>query len=93
MAYDIRKRHNVTISPGNIMIVPGGKVIIFFAAMLMGEKGKEILYPNPGFPIYESAINYTGINILLKNSIKKIVENKIEKEEKEKTKNKWDPID
>ena len=57
---DIKKRHNETISPDNIMIVPGGKVIIFFAAMLMGEKGKEILYPNPGFPIYESAINYTG---------------------------------
>ena len=57
---DIKKRHNQTISPDNIMIVPGGKVIIFFAAMLMGEKGKEILYPNPGFPIYESAINYTG---------------------------------
>jgi aspartate aminotransferase len=57
---DIKKRHNETIPPDNIMIVPGGKVIIFFAAMLMGEKGKEILYPNPGFPIYESAINYTG---------------------------------
>ena len=42
------------------MIVPGGKVIIFFSAMLMGEKNKEILYPNPGFPIYESAINYSG---------------------------------
>ena len=41
-------------------IVPGGKVIIFFSAMLMGEKNKEILYPNPGFPIYESAINYSG---------------------------------
>ena len=57
---DINRRHNETISPDNIMIVPGGKVIIFFAAMLMGERGKEILYPNPGFPIYESAINYTG---------------------------------
>ena len=57
---DIKKRHNETISPDNIMIVPGGKVIIFFSAMLMGENNKEILYPNPGFPIYESAINYTG---------------------------------
>ena len=57
---DIKKRHNETISPDNIMIVPGGKVIIFFSAMLMGENNKEILYPNPGFPIYESAINYSG---------------------------------
>jgi len=57
---DIKKRHNETVSSNNIMIVPGGKVIIFFSAMLMGEINKEILYPNPGFPIYESAINYTG---------------------------------
>lgn len=57
---DINRRHKVNISPDNIMIVPGGKVIIFFSAMLMGEKNKEILYPNPGFPIYESAINYSG---------------------------------
>ena len=57
---DIKKRYNQNISPDNIMIVPGGKVIIFFSAMLMGEKNKEILYPNPGFPIYESAINYSG---------------------------------
>jgi aspartate/methionine/tyrosine aminotransferase len=57
---DIKRRHGVEISSNNILIVPGGKVIIFFSAMLMGEKNKEILYPNPGFPIYESAINYSG---------------------------------
>ena len=57
---DIKRRHDVNIAPDNILIVPGGKVIIFFSAMLMGEKNKEILYPNPGFPIYESAINYSG---------------------------------
>ena len=57
---DIFKRHNVNVSAGNILIVPGGKVIIFFSAMLLGEENKEILYPNPGFPIYESAINYSG---------------------------------
>ena len=60
VSYDIFRRHNVKVSPDNIIIVPGGKVIIFFSAMLMGEKNKEILYPNPGFPIYESAINYSG---------------------------------
>lgn len=57
---DIERRHGVKVSSNNILIVPGGKVIIFFSAMLMGEKNKEILYPNPGFPIYESAINYSG---------------------------------
>ncbi|MDA7579703.1 pyridoxal phosphate-dependent aminotransferase [Alphaproteobacteria bacterium] len=57
---DIKRRHDINIAPDNILIVPGGKVIIFFSAMLMGEKNKEILYPNPGFPIYESAINYSG---------------------------------
>ena len=57
---DIKRRHGVEVSSNNILIVPGGKVIIFFSAMLMGEKNKEILYPNPGFPIYESAINYSG---------------------------------
>ena len=57
---DIKKRHNEEVNPDNVLIVPGGKVIIFFSAMLLGEKNKEILYPNPGFPIYESAINYSG---------------------------------
>ncbi len=57
---DIYRRHNVEVLPDKVLIVPGGKVIIFFSAMLMGEEGKEILYPNPGFPIYESAINYSG---------------------------------
>ena len=57
---DLHRRHGVNVSSSNILIVPGGKVIIFFSAMLLGEKNKEILYPNPGFPIYESAINYSG---------------------------------
>ena len=57
---DILKRHSTNVSPNNILIVPGGKVIIFFSAMLLGEENNEILYPNPGFPIYESAINYSG---------------------------------
>ena len=56
VSYDILRRHNVKVSPENIIIVPGGKVIIFFSAMLMGEKNKEILYPNPGFPIYELSL-------------------------------------
>ena len=57
---DIFRRHNVEISPENILIVPGGKVIIFFSSMLLGDIDREILYPNPGFPIYESAIRFSG---------------------------------
>jgi len=40
--------------------VPGGKVTMFFAIMMFGQPGAEILYPNPGFPIYESVIKYSG---------------------------------
>ena len=57
---DIFRRHNVEISPENVLIVPGGKVIIFFSSMLLGDSNREILYPNPGFPIYESAIRFSG---------------------------------
>ena len=60
VSYDIYRRYKLEISPNNILIVPGGKVIIFFSSMLLGEAGKEILYPNPGFPIYESAIRFSG---------------------------------
>ena len=60
VCYDIYRRHNVEISPENILIVPGGKVIIFFSSMLLGDDDREILYPNPGFPIYESAIRFSG---------------------------------
>ncbi len=42
------------------MVVPGGKPTMFFAIMMFGEPGAEIMYPNPGFPIYESMINYSG---------------------------------
>jgi aspartate/methionine/tyrosine aminotransferase len=42
------------------MVVPGGKMTMFFAILMFGEPGTEILYPNPGFPIYESMIRYTG---------------------------------
>ncbi len=48
------------ISPDNIMIMPGGKVTMFAAIMMFGEPGSEILYPDPGFPIYRSMIEFTG---------------------------------
>lgn len=60
VAADLLGRHGVKISPANVLIVPGGKVTMFFAILMLGEPGAEILYPNPGFPIYESVINFTG---------------------------------
>ncbi len=60
VAADIQLRRGVEVDPGNILIVPGGKVTMFFAMLMFGEAGAEIIYPNPGFPIYESAINFSG---------------------------------
>ncbi len=60
VAADLHRRHGVEVNPANVIIVPGGKPTMFFAMMLLGEPGVEIMYPNPGFPIYESVINYTG---------------------------------
>ncbi|MEE2774270.1 MAG: pyridoxal phosphate-dependent aminotransferase [Pseudomonadota bacterium] len=57
---NLHTRHQVEISPDNIVVVPGGKPTMFFSILIFGGKGKEILYPNPGFPIYESLIKYTG---------------------------------
>ena len=60
VAEDILKYRGVSVSPENVLIVPGGKVTMFFAILMFGEGGSEILYPNPGFPIYESVINFSG---------------------------------
>jgi aspartate aminotransferase len=57
---DIHKRHNIEINPDQVVIVPGGKVTMWHCMLMFGGKGKEILYPNPGFPIYESAIKFSG---------------------------------
>ena len=57
---DLHRRHGVTVDPGCVLIVPGGKVTMFFAILMFGEAGAEIMYPNPGFPIYESAIAFSG---------------------------------
>ncbi len=60
VAADIERRLGVEIDPDLVLAVPGGKVTIFFAALIFGEPGAEILYPNPGFPIYESIIAFSG---------------------------------
>jgi aspartate/methionine/tyrosine aminotransferase len=60
VAADLHKRFQVEVSPESVMIVPGGKVTMFMAILMFGEPGAEILYPDPGFPIYRSMIEYTG---------------------------------
>ena len=60
VAADLHKRFSVEVSPEEVMIVPGGKVTMFMAILMFGEPGAEILYPDPGFPIYRSMIEYTG---------------------------------
>lgn len=60
VAADVQKRLNVDVDADQVVIVPGGKPTMFFAALMFGQAGVEIMYPNPGFPIYESAIRFAG---------------------------------
>lgn len=60
VARDLDRRLGVQVSPDSVMIVPGGKVTMFMAILMFGEPGVEILYPDPGFPIYRSMIEFTG---------------------------------
>ena len=55
-----RTTTGVEVSPDAVMIMPGGKPTMFAAITMFGEPGAEILYPDPGFPIYRSMIDYTG---------------------------------
>ncbi|HUH85355.1 MAG TPA: pyridoxal phosphate-dependent aminotransferase [Stellaceae bacterium] len=57
---DLHRRHGVTVPVDQVLVVPGGKVTMFFSIMMLGEPGAEIIYPNPGFPIYESVIRFSG---------------------------------
>jgi aspartate/methionine/tyrosine aminotransferase len=57
---DLHRRFGVDISPERVLIVPGGKVTMYMAILMFGEPGADILYPDPGFPIYRSMIEFTG---------------------------------
>ena len=57
---DLRRRHGAEVDAGSVLITPGAKPVMFFSVLLLGEPGAEIMHPNPGFPIYESVINYSG---------------------------------
>ena len=60
IAQYVSDTRGVNVTPEEVVVVPGGKPIIFFSILAMAEDGDEIIYPNPGFPIYESMINYVG---------------------------------
>jgi len=60
VAKDLARRHGVDVHPDTIVIWPGGKPTMFFSILMFGQPGAESLYPDPGFPIYRSMIEYTG---------------------------------
>ena len=72
VAADLARRHGVEVDPDTVVIMPGGKPTMFFSILMFGAPGAEIMYPDPGFPIYRSMIQYTGatpvpIGLLEKN--------------------------
>src|SRR6202047_1915287 len=56
----VSRTRGVKVTPEEVVVVPGGKPIIFFTILALVEEGDEVIYPNPGFPIYESMINYVS---------------------------------
>ena len=60
VADDLNARHGADIHPDHVMIMPGGKVTMYMAITMFGQPGIDILYPDPGFPIYRSMIEFTG---------------------------------
>jgi len=60
IAEDVSRSRGVTVTSDEVVVVPGGKPIIFFTLLALADVGDEIIYPNPGFPIYESMIDYVG---------------------------------
>jgi aspartate/methionine/tyrosine aminotransferase len=60
VAADLFKRFKVEVSPESVMIMPGGKPTMFMSILMFGQPGVDILYPDPGFPIYRSMIEFTG---------------------------------
>lgn len=56
----VSRTRKVEVSSDEVVVVPGGKPIIFYTMLALIDHGDEVIYPNPGFPIYESMINYVG---------------------------------
>ena len=60
IAKEVSRTRGVQVAPEEVVVVPGGKPIIFFSILALIDEGDEVIYPNPGFPIYESMIRYVG---------------------------------
>jgi aspartate aminotransferase len=60
IAADVGGRRGIRIDPGEVVVTPGGKPIMFFTILALVDEDDEVLYPNPGFPIYESMIHFVG---------------------------------
>src|SRR4029077_17795087 len=60
IADEVSRSRGVKVATEDVVVVPGGKPIIFFTILALAEAGDEVIYPNPGFPIYESMIDYVG---------------------------------
>jgi len=60
IANEVSRTRGVEVAPEEVVVVPGGKPIIFFSILALIDEGDEVIYPNPGFPIYESMIRYVG---------------------------------
>ncbi|MGC2181744.1 MAG: pyridoxal phosphate-dependent aminotransferase [Terriglobales bacterium] len=60
IAEEVSRSRGVQVSSDEVVVVPGGKPIIFFSLLALAEAGDEVIFPNPGFPIYESMIHYAG---------------------------------
>jgi aspartate/methionine/tyrosine aminotransferase len=60
IASDATARKGFAVSPDNVAVVPGGKPVMFFALLALAQAGDEVVYPDPGFPIYESMARYVG---------------------------------
>jgi aspartate aminotransferase len=60
IAQEVSRSRGVEVHEDGVVVTPGGKPVLFFAVMALAEAGDEVIYPNPGFPIYESAIRYVG---------------------------------
>jgi aspartate/methionine/tyrosine aminotransferase len=60
IAGHVSRSRAIPVTPEEVVVVPGGKPVMFFALLALAETGDQVIYPNPGFPIYESMINFAG---------------------------------
>ena len=60
IARNVESTRGISVAPDQVVVTPGGKPIMFFTILALAERGVEIIYPNPGFPVYESMIRFCG---------------------------------